>query len=298
MKTKYLSPIVLFTYLRLDTLKKTVNALANNVYAIDSDLIIFSDGAKHEQDEKIVSELRSYLKNICGFKTISIHESKTNLGLALSIQQGITSVFSLYTSVIVLEDDLITTKNFLAFMNASLNRYEDEKGVFSISGYSFDFSTKLKNEEGYFLNRPNSWGWATWRDRWESINWEIPNLNKDRLNELSVLGSDVKKMVEDQKNLTIDSWHVKFIYNQFLFSGLTYYPNLSKVENIGFDEFATHTKNSKRRFSTKIDNQNLLVFDFPKDIKKNNKMQKELLRKMSLMSRLINRILISFTIRK
>ena len=37
------SPIVLFTYLRLETLEKSVNALAANFYASDSDLIIFSD---------------------------------------------------------------------------------------------------------------------------------------------------------------------------------------------------------------------------------------------------------------
>ena len=287
-----LSPIVLFTYKRFETLKKTLQCLSDNFLASDSDLIIYSDGPKSLDDMFIIAKIRDYLKTISGFKSVKIYESDKNLGLATSIINGVSNTLKKYHKVIVLEDDLITSTNFLAFMNTSLKRYEDEALVFSISGFSFNFSRKFENKDGYFLNRPNSWGWGTWRDRWGLINWDLPDLNNDALNELTLLGSDVKKMFIDQNKSVIDSWHIKFIYNQFKFSGLTYYSNISKVQNIGFDEFATHTKNSKTRFFTKIDSQCNLNFQFPNIIEINIKMQKKLLKKMNLSSRIINKVLV------
>jgi len=39
--------------------------------------------------------------------------------------------------VIVLEDDHVTTPDFLTFMNAALDYYEANPKVFSVSGYAF-----------------------------------------------------------------------------------------------------------------------------------------------------------------
>ncbi len=130
-----LSPIVLFTYKRLGTLKKTIAALSVNSLAASSDLIVYSDGSKSSNDDVIIAEIRGYLKTITGFKTITIHESPTNKGLANSIIGGVTDVIEQYGKVIVLEDDLIVSQNFLAFMNEALDFYEQNNEVFSVSGY-------------------------------------------------------------------------------------------------------------------------------------------------------------------
>ena len=122
-----LSPIVLFTYKRLDTLKQTITALIANPLALQSDLIIYSDGAKNEKDQIIIEEIRSYLKTITGFKSVRIIASKTNKGLATSIIQGVSEVLAEYHKAIVLEDDLITSTNFLDFMNAGLQEYTTQK---------------------------------------------------------------------------------------------------------------------------------------------------------------------------
>ena len=69
---KTLAPIALFCYKRLDTLKQTIEELKQNHLADESELYIFSDGAKKEADEPIITEIRSYLKTITGFKKISV----------------------------------------------------------------------------------------------------------------------------------------------------------------------------------------------------------------------------------
>ena len=46
-----MAPILLFTYKRLDALKKTIEALSANELALESDLYIFSDGTKTTKDQ-------------------------------------------------------------------------------------------------------------------------------------------------------------------------------------------------------------------------------------------------------
>ncbi|WP_179830353.1 hypothetical protein [Spirosoma fluviale] len=55
---KVLSPILLFTYNRLGTLKQTVSSLQKNQLSSQSDLFVFSDAAKSEKDIDSVGEVR------------------------------------------------------------------------------------------------------------------------------------------------------------------------------------------------------------------------------------------------
>ena len=71
MTLEKLSPIALFVYNRPYHTKKTIEYLSKNVYAQNSDLFIFSDGAKNHNKNKI-QEVRNYIKTIDGFKNIEI----------------------------------------------------------------------------------------------------------------------------------------------------------------------------------------------------------------------------------
>src|SRR5690349_9387552 len=107
---KTLAPIVLFCYNRPATLKQTVDSLRNNYWAEESELFIFSDGAKKDADIPLVSEVRAYLKTITGFKKVVITEAAANKGLANSIIGGVHDIINRYDKVIVLEDDLVSSR--------------------------------------------------------------------------------------------------------------------------------------------------------------------------------------------
>jgi len=128
-----LASIILFTYNRPNHLQKTLDALKENIYADKSVLYVFSDAAKSEKDSSLVDDVRAIIKNICGFKEVIINLRKENLGLAESIISGVTEVIQNNKKVIVLEDDLLTSHNFLCFMNQALVKYENNKNIFSIS---------------------------------------------------------------------------------------------------------------------------------------------------------------------
>ena len=196
-----LAPICLFTYNRLSETQQTVEALKKNFLASKSDLFVFSDGPKNAGAKLKVEDVREYLRSINGFKSVTIFESEENKGLAKSIISGVTQIIKKEGKVIVLEDDLITTPNFLDFMNQALDSFEYNDKVFSISGYTLNLpSLSQHNKDYYFAHRASSWGWATWTNRWESVDWQVRGWQNTLINPYShymfgQIGSDMPFML-------------------------------------------------------------------------------------------------------
>ncbi|PRY13326.1 hypothetical protein CLV24_106241 [Pontibacter ummariensis] len=290
------APVLLFTYKRVYPLKQAIDALQKNTLAKESNLFIFSDGAKHEKDLALVSEVRAYLRTITGFKTVKIKEAPVNKGLANSIIDGVTEVMKTFDKVIVLEDDLLTTPNFLTYMNKALLQYQPVQEVYSVSGYSFDLGTSASDKaDAYFLNRGWSWGWATWKDRWEGVDWQVKDYdsfkhNKQEQKEFAQGGSDLNKMLRHQMEGLLDSWAIRWFYYQYKVGGLTLYPVHSKVYNNGFDDFATHTNGSNKRYLPSLDLSHAEDFVFPNAVEKHPYYQKRFQRKMGIRARLKSKI--------
>lgn len=290
-----LAPVVIFTYKRLDTLKQTVQALQNNYLANESDLYIFSDNAKSERDQETVNQIRAYLKTIQGFKSITIEEASQNKGLAKSIIEGVSKVLENHNSVIVLEDDLISTKNFLDFMNKSLEQYVHIDNVFSVSGFSFDLNFNDSSLDTYFLNRGWSWGWATWKNRWEKVDWTVSDYNKFTADKKAQRkfaegGSDLNAMLSKQMTGNLDSWAIRWFYNQFKLSGLTVYPIKSKILNGGFGADATHTTGSSKRYMPDLDMDNKRDFNFDITNQITKMAQKKFQFKMGIVARIKSKL--------
>ncbi|GHV57497.1 glycosyl transferase [Bacteroidia bacterium] len=290
-----LAPVVLFVYNRLDCLTSTINALKNNFAAADSNLFIFSDAPKSEQDNNKVNQVRSYIKTIQGFKKITIVEREQNFGLAKSIIEGVTETINQYGKVIVLEDDLITSPNFLSYMNSALNYYERNQKIFSIAGYTHPI--KNPKQDVYFTQRASSWGWATWKNRWENVRWDLKEeyilfmQDKIRQKQFNRMGSDLCKMLDRQMNGKINSWAIRWCYNQFLTQQYTVYPTLSKVINAGTDGSATHTQDRFNRLATPIDQSGQVDFRFPEEILLDDFYLKQFLKNYSLLTRIKYRLL-------
>ena len=93
------APIALFVYNRLNHTRRTVDSLKRNILAKDSDLIIFSDAGKYDNQEEQVDEVRRYIYQIVGFKSITIFEREVNYGLAKSIIDGVTETLTMIGTV-------------------------------------------------------------------------------------------------------------------------------------------------------------------------------------------------------
>jgi hypothetical protein len=240
-----LAPVCLFVYNRLEETKQTIKALQNNFLAPKSHLYIFSDGSKNENSRSKVQAIRNYIHSIKGFKNVHVFESKTNKGLATSIIDGVTKIINEYNNVIVLEDDLITTPNFLNFMNQALEFYEFDKKIKSVNGFSLDIKSKI--DSVYFQTRPFPWGWATWKDRWNQQIFDKKRISDELETDKLILkkfnkkcGDDMSKMLLNSLNEINDSWYVRWTYSHFINNKISVYPSRSFIENIGFSADSTH----------------------------------------------------------
>ena len=298
-----LAPVILFTYNRLEETEQTIEALKKNFLAPKSELFIFSDGPKNHETKDKVKIVRDYIKSIDGFKKITIFESKTNEGLANSIIKGVTKVVNEYGKVIVLEDDLLTTPNFLDFMNQALDFYQKNKKIISISGYTMSLpSLKNSSKDFYFGYRASSWGWGVWKDRWKVIDWDVNdyhNFIKDKqaVRDFKKGGSDMPRMLSKQIEGKIDSWAIKFCYHQFKNKMLTLFPTISKLESIGFSKDATHTSGTKR-FITPIDKSHKEEFYFENFKMIDPQLTKEFADFFSIKNRIINQFWQRFNFEK
>jgi len=259
------SPILIFCYRR--KIDKLIYSLKQNRESKFSELFIFSDGYKTQSEKIDVLNVRSSLKKISGFKKIKIFFHDKNIGLANSIIYGTTKIINKYQKIIVLEDDLIVSKYFLDYMNNSLELFKDKLNIWSISGYNPPLNLNSKNEL-FLVPRASSWGWATWKNRWDKIDWSMKKfhkLNKKQIEKFEIGGNDLYKMLELQNKGIINSWAIRWCFNQFLNSSYSVTPKSSMVINNGFsDNLGTNTFGAGKKYQvkladSKIDNYNLIL---------------------------------------
>ena len=240
-----LAPIALFVYKRPEHTRQAVEALLANPLASQSELHVFSDAPRTPQDADQVAEVRSFLRTIRGFRALHFTEQTVNQGLAQSIITGVTKLCATHGSVIVMEDDLIVAPTFLYYMNDALERYREHDRVMQISGYMFPVSLDV-SEDAVFLPFTTSWGWATWQRAWKSFDPQAngyERLCRDRKLRKRFDLDDTYgyfRMLQAQLRGEIDSWAIRWYLTVFMAEGLTLYPAVSLVRNIGFDGSGTH----------------------------------------------------------
>lgn len=266
-----IAPIVLFCYNRLWHLQQTIKYLQQNELASQSQLIIYSDAAKDVENQKAVGEVRNYIQHITGFQSLEIIKRNENWGLAKSIIAGVTEVLEKYGKVIVMEDDLICTPNFLNFMNEALNLYENQKEIYSITGWTPKIQVpESYTEDIYLTQRPASWSWATWKNRWQKADWEVSdfdNFKRDQQQQsaFNQVGEDVSPMLKKQQKGIINSWAIRWTYTLFQQQGYCVYPVHPKVHNIGTDSSGENVSRfSKYNYETYLDDRPYQLPNRPK----------------------------------
>tara|TARA_Y100000389_G_C17467026_1_gene526594 strand:+ start:3903 stop:4823 length:921 start_codon:yes stop_codon:yes gene_type:complete len=269
LKIDKFSPVALFVYNRVEHAQLTIASLQKNHFVDQTDLIIFSDGPKSAKDLKDVLNVRKYISQVSGFRSVRVIEQSNNLGLASSIISGVTKLLSEHTAVIVLEDDIITSPAFLSYMNQALNFFSLNQKIWHINGFSHPISQAgLKD---IYLNRVmDCWGWATWSDRWKFFD-RNPELLLERMDISSRQKFDLHGTNEFwpqvTKNITreINTWAIFWYAEIFLRGGLCVSPSKSYTRNIGFDGSGTHCndENSSQSMLETLNLNQEISFEVP-----------------------------------
>lgn len=241
--------IALFSFNRPDLFQRTLTALSRNQLADKTSLTIFCDGPRHEKDEPGTRAVRELAKKAQGFATVEVVERPKNMGCAASIIDGLTEMFRLHERLIVIEDDIVTSPYALRFLSEGLARYADNEKVFNIAAWTPPhIARNLPAEypyDVYAIPRLNCWGWASWRDRFQDIDWTVKDYrtfkNSPQLRKaFNAGGDDLSSMLDDQMQGKIDAWDIRADYARFKKNMLGINPVRSYALNIGMGS-GTHT---------------------------------------------------------
>ena len=238
------APIAIFAYNRPFHLQNLLISLLKNSEVEDSEVNIFVDGYKTSEDARLVKEVLEVISMFGSQIELKLHKSDTNRGLSASILGGIDHVLELHDSIIVLEDDLLVSGNFLKYCNDGLVRFEKNKKIASLQGYS---PIRMPDENGtYLIKGADCWGWATWKDRWDSMERNsarlVAHFEANRMfGEFDLKGSfPYSKMLRRQSRMEVDSWAIRWHASMFAQNRMSVYPNRTLVANLGFDGSGTH----------------------------------------------------------
>ena len=243
-----LAPIAVFGFKRSEHLLNCLKSLEANDLAANSEVHIFIDGPRDAGDDEAVGRTMEIASRNYAFGDKFIVLQNRNLGLANSIRNGVDLVLSKNPRIIVLEDDLVVSPHFLQFMNQGLEKYSEINEVSSIHGYQYPI--KDVGKDPVFLLGADCWGWATWKSRWDLVNFDSSSLylelnRKDLLGKFDLDGAmPYSKMLRDQSRGAIDSWAICWHASMYLLGKLALFPQNSLVLNKGTDGSGTHNDNT------------------------------------------------------
>lgn len=241
------TPVLFIVFTRMDTTMKVFSQIRKYK---PKKLYIASDGARttHPNELKKVQEIRDYLVQTidwdCDLKTLF---QKDNLGCKYAPHNAITWFFENEENGIILEDDCLPSTSFFPYMEELLEKYHDDFRIFGISGINFNSHIVLEDSY-YFSSYFFTWGWATWRSRWQK-HLEILEsfdayINHPKISGLIdnkyVLSNLIKKATNSYED-KIDAWDYPWFLSCMINNGLIAVPNKNLIRNIGFGEDATHT---------------------------------------------------------
>ncbi|MEO6632237.1 MAG: glycosyltransferase [Mucilaginibacter sp.] len=265
-----LAPIALFVYNRPEHTRRTISYLQKNLLADESRLFIFSDAPKTDDDKAKVEQVRNFIKDVTGFKSVKIIERKENLGLANSIISGVTQLVAEYGKIIVFEDDLLSSPHTLQYFNEGLDRYAKEEKVMHIGAYMYELADKNLHET-FFWRAATSWGWATWARAWNHFEDDVDVLlnqfDRNKTDQFSINGTmNFWKQLTGFKAGKNNSWAIRWYASIFLKGGLTLNPSTSLIQNIGNDGSGVHS-NKEEMYQVRIGKA--AIKQFPTEIKEN-----------------------------
>lgn len=212
-------------------------------------LFIAADGPRPDRldERELCAEARLAVSKVdwpCHVQRL-YHDS--NLGCKMAVATALKWFFENVEEGIILEDDCLPDPSFFPFCAELLDRYRDQPGVAMIGG-SQSLSRKRRPSCGssyYFSKYPHIWGWATWRRTWRDYDPAMASWdgNCKRLNRIS--NSRVRRRFARKfdavKSGLNDTWDYQFVHQCLVSGAISVVPNTNLVENLGFDERATHT---------------------------------------------------------
>jgi hypothetical protein len=256
--------IVVFCYTRFQKLTHLINDLSKNMLFGRIKIIFIQDGlncriAKKElklNHQKVRRIIEVFQKKNLNF--VEKDFKSKNYGLANIIESTLDRLAKKYDSVIVLEDDLRISKNFIFLMSQLLDEFKSNNKVYHINGWAPSNFSNMTKSKIILTKMMYCWGWATWSDRWIKYRKFKTIKKKNYLNFFKLLKFDYFGLAGHYYQLNMN-WKLKrktwaIFWQLYIWSKNYYCLSLSKsiVLNDGLSQGENHNIVLKSNFFSKI----------------------------------------------
>ena len=280
-----LAPIAVYTYTRAHHVIETLESLRRNHLAPHTVLYVVSDGAKDVAAAPLVTRIRDYVDDLQGFREVVRVYRDTNLGQRRSPPEAEKMILGDHGRIINMDDDNITSANFLDFMNAGLQKFEDDPTVYSICGYTPPLSASPTGDFWRF-NWNLSWGYAVWKRKHDRFHplvnryeaWRRAGLlqRQNRAGGLFVSDS-VRRDFLGQKYFPDST-----LCTQMFEAGMNaIVPTVSKVHNIGQDGSGQSSHLVTNKYDSTLDDGTQRSFDLAHESKDAERNRREVIALMN-----------------
>lgn len=243
--------ILIIGFVRLESTMKILDICTKHS---SLPIIVSLDGPRNDDDALIIEKIqKSTLSHECTNR-LTLKMSQQNMGLSEHVTKAINYSLNHYDSVIVLEDDCIPSGTFFNYCARALRHYKNRDDIIYISGSNLDVVLPLEKGEDCILTHYGQiWGWATWKDRWES--------RKTKVNLGVICRAQIpwREKIFWIRNFRKPLWDsIWGFYNLLSQKGYAVIPKLNLVSNIGFDGHATnYGEDSQRNLTYSLSEEDL-----------------------------------------
>jgi hypothetical protein len=161
------TPVIIILYNRPSHTNKLLKSILKSQNYKKFKFYVFCDGPRSKDDTLKIIKIKKLLYLFKNNLKIKSFFRKKNIGLLKNITTSISYILRKYDRAIILEDDLIISKNFFNFMDTALVKYANNNKIFQVSGYSYPI--KKRNNLHYFLSLTSCWGWGISAQNWKKF---------------------------------------------------------------------------------------------------------------------------------
>jgi hypothetical protein len=249
--------VLLLGFNRPELLKKRINEIYES--NVENLYISIDGGSKSHTIE--MDLLKQYAqKKFSKLHRFSLYHHKDNLGLVRHLTGEISKILTKHKYIIVIEDDVKISINFISNMISGLNIHKRDNSIGIVCGFS---PVHFK----YFRNKwrrsryPYIWGWACSKAVWQNYAYDLTEVDIEQELFDSKSWNNLKPsqkikwlaLFRKVQVNPLETWDSQLTFLSYCKDFVNLAPIFSMVGNEGFnDSRAVHTKGKKPKFVTTL----------------------------------------------
>jgi hypothetical protein len=213
--------ILVTAFQRPGALERCLRSLSACAGSADIPLVVSIDVPKSHgpRETRLTREVHQVAAQTGNFNNREVFLFESHQGLFHAVTGAISEVLSRYSSVIVLEDDILVAPTFLPHMLEALALLRHETSIASVSAWAPWGDSMADGPELIALQPTSSWAWATWQDRWPKLGLEFPTgsmLGSIDVHDFNVGGYPFWQLLEREDVDQPTSWAIRWYYHNFV----------------------------------------------------------------------------------